>query len=71
MGRLVVAVRHRGGGRSSSGARSGLLGLSGPPMVAPVRPARGSKPTQLLAVDAIAVPRHLVDGQVRVELTEV
>jgi hypothetical protein len=32
---------------------------------------RGNKPTQLLAVDAIAVPRDLVDTGVRVQLTEV
>ena len=33
--------------------------------------ARGGKPTQLLAVDAITVPRDLVDAQVRIELTTV
>ena len=33
--------------------------------------ARGGKPTQLLAVDAFAVDRELVDAQVRVEITTV
>ncbi len=52
------------------GREVGLLGLSGPPMIAASDRAR-SKASQLLAVDALAVPRDLVDGQVRVELTEV
>ena len=50
---------------------SGVLGLSGPPQISGFGRARGGKPTQLLAVDAFAVPRELVDGQVRVELTTV
>lgn len=49
----------------------GLLGLSGPPMISQTDRLRGGKPTQLLAVDAIAVDRALVDSQVRVEITEV
>ncbi len=50
---------------------AGVLGLSGPPMISGLGRARGGKPTQLLAVDAFAVARELVDEQVRVELTEV
>ena len=49
----------------------GLLGLSGPPMISQTDRQRGGKPTQLLGVDAIAVPRDLVDAGVRVQLTEV
>ena len=49
----------------------GLLGLSGPPMISQADRLRGGRPTQLLGVDAIAVPREVVDGQVRVEVTEV
>lgn len=50
------------------GREVGLLGLSGPPMIAASDRARGGKPSQLLALDAIAVPRDLVDAQVRVAL---
>jgi hypothetical protein len=32
--------------------------------------ARGGKPTQLLALEAIAVDRDLVDRQVRIDLAE-
>jgi hypothetical protein len=46
------------------------LGLSGPPTIAGTGRSRDGKPTQLLAVDPIAVPRELVDPGVRVELTE-
>jgi hypothetical protein len=53
------------------GREGGVLGLSGPPTIAASDRSRGGRPTQLLDLDAIAVPRHLVDGQVRVELTEV
>lgn len=50
----------------------GVLGLSGPPMISGVgRGGGGGKPTQLLAVDAFAVDRALVDQQVRVEVDEV
>jgi hypothetical protein len=48
----------------------GVLGLSGPPTIAGTGRSRDGKPTQLLAVDPIAVPRELVDPDVRVELTE-
>ena len=48
---------------------SGVLGLSGPPMIAPLGRARGGKPTQLLALDAIAVERSLVDPRVTVDIT--
>jgi hypothetical protein len=50
---------------------SGVLGLSGPPTISGFGRARGGKPTQLLAVDAFAVDRNLVDRQVRVDLVEV
>ncbi|MEP6660098.1 MAG: acyclic terpene utilization AtuA family protein [Acidimicrobiales bacterium] len=52
-------------------AGAGVLGLSGPPMISGFGRARGGKPTQLLAVDAFAVERELVDAQVRVEITTV
>jgi hypothetical protein len=52
------------------GREGGVLGLSGPPTIAASDRARAGRPSQLLDLDAIAVPRHLVDGQVRVELTE-
>jgi hypothetical protein len=56
---------------SKLGREVGVLGLSGPPMVSPADRSRGGRPTQLLAVDAIAVPRDLVDSQVRIEVTDV
>jgi hypothetical protein len=52
-------------------AGAGVLGLSGPPMISGFGRARGGKPTQLLAVDAFAVARELVDAQVRVDITTV
>jgi hypothetical protein len=52
-------------------ADPGLLGLSGPPQVSGDGRRRGSGPTQLLAVESLAVPRELVDAQVRVEVTEI
>ena len=56
---------------SKLGREVGLLGLSGPPMVAGAGRARDGRPTQLLGLEAVAVPRPLVDDQVRMELTEV
>ena len=56
-------------GRVAQG--SGVLGLSGPPTISGFGRARGGKPTQLLAVDAFAVDRALVDRQVRVDLVTV
>jgi len=53
------------------GREMGLLGLSGPPMVAAAGRGRDGRPSQLLTLDALAVPHHLVDDQVVVELTEV
>jgi hypothetical protein len=47
---------------------AGVLGLSGPPMLSGFGRARGGKPTQLLALEAIAVERALVDRRVRVDL---
>jgi hypothetical protein len=46
----------------------GLLGLSGPPQIAGDGRGRGGGPTQLLDVAAAALPRDLVDAQVRVSL---
>ncbi len=46
----------------------GVLALSGPPMFGTPGRARDGRPSQLLAVDAFAVPRELVDAQVRVEV---
>ena len=56
-------------GKVAQGA--GVLGLSGPPQISGFGRARGGKPTQLLALDAIAVDRTLVDAQVRVDVTTV
>lgn len=50
---------------------AGVLGLSGPPTITGTGRGRDGKPTQLLAVDAFAVDRGLVDAQVRVEVEEV
>jgi hypothetical protein len=49
----------------------GVLGLSGPPTIAGAGRTRDGGPTQLLAVDAFAVDRDLVDAQVRVSLETV
>lgn len=53
------------------GREAGLLGLSGPPMIAGAGRARDGRPSQLLSLDAVAVERDLVDGQVRVDVVEV
>ncbi len=50
------------------GRGSGVLGLSGPPMISGFGRARGGKPTQLLGLEAIAVDRALVDAQVRIDV---
>ncbi|MEY2570537.1 MAG: hypothetical protein QOE63_887 [Acidimicrobiaceae bacterium] len=50
---------------------AGVLGLSGPPMIAGTGRTRDGGPTQLLAVDAFAVDRALVDAQVAIDLTVV
>jgi len=47
---------------------SGVLGLSGPPMIAQFGRTRTGKPTQLLDLTAIPVDRDLVDQQVAVNL---
>jgi hypothetical protein len=49
----------------------GVLGLSGPPTIAGAGRTRDGGPTQLLAVDAFAVNRDVVDAQVRVSLETV
>ncbi|MDQ1374961.1 MAG: hypothetical protein QOJ09_2299 [Actinomycetota bacterium] len=49
----------------------GVLGLSGPPMLSGLGRARGSKPTQLLAVEPFYVDKALVDAQVRVDVEDV
>ena len=56
---------------AGSAQGAGVLGLSGPPQIAGFGRARGGKPTQLLALEAIAVARDLVDPRVRVELTTI
>jgi hypothetical protein len=54
------------------GREMGVLGLSGPPGISGIgRGGGGGKPTQLLAVDAFAVPRDLVDAQVRIDVETV
>ena len=53
---------------ASLGREVGLLGLGGPPMITPFGRGRDTGPTQLLALDAIAVDRDLVDAGVRVSL---
>lgn len=50
------------------GGYAGVLVLSGPPAMSNPGRARDTKPTQLLAVDALAVERERVDAQVRVDL---
>ena len=55
----------------SVGREAGVLGLSGPPMIAGIGRGGGGGPTQLLAVDPIAIPRPLVDTQLRIDLTTV
>ena len=70
IGRL--AWRTADQGTAAAVARgAGVLGLSGPPTISSAGRARDGKPTQLLAVDAIEVPRALIDAQVRVEVEEV
>jgi len=51
-------------------AEAGLLGLSGPPMIAASDRARGGRPTQMLQLTALGVPRDLVDSQIRIEFTD-
>ena len=46
----------------------GAMGLGGPPMVSPFGRARESGPTQLLALEAVEVPRDLVDRSVAVSV---
>lgn len=67
MGRLVWRCAER-----SDAARLmrefGAMGLGGPPMVTPFGRARESGPTQLLSLEAVAVPRDLVDASVSVSV---
>ena len=44
---------------ASLGREVGLLGLGGPPMITPFGRGRDTGPTQLLALDALAVDRDL------------
>ncbi len=46
----------------------GAMGLGGPPMVTPFGRARESGPTQLLSLEAVPVPRELVDSSVVVSI---
>ncbi|HBX76071.1 MAG TPA: hypothetical protein DEG43_00355, partial [Acidimicrobiaceae bacterium] len=55
---------------SRLGREAGLLGLAGPPMIAGAGRARDGRPTQLLSLTALAVPRDQVDAQVRVTVHE-
>ncbi|MGH9306869.1 MAG: acyclic terpene utilization AtuA family protein [Acidimicrobiales bacterium] len=48
----------------------GILGLSGPPGISGLGRARGSKPTQLMALQSLAVDKGLVDAQVGVFIEE-
>jgi hypothetical protein len=52
-------------------AEVGVLGLSGPPTISGTGRARDTRPTQLLAVDPVALDRALVDAQVRIDLDTV
>jgi hypothetical protein len=49
----------------------GQLGLGGPPMISPFGRSRDTGPTQLLALEALAVDRDLVDAGVRVSVEQV
>jgi hypothetical protein len=49
----------------------GQLGLGGPPMISPFGRTRDTGPTQLLALEALAVDRALVDPAVRVSVESV
>jgi hypothetical protein len=49
----------------------GVLGLSGPPMVAGIGRSRDGRPSQLLGLEARAIERDLVDAGVRVASTDV
>jgi hypothetical protein len=53
------------------GGYAGVLVLSGPPAMSNPGRARDTKATQLLAIDAFAVDRELVDAQVRVDVDAV
>lgn len=53
------------------GREVGLLGLGGPPMVTPFGRSRDTGPTQLLALEAIAVDPAMVDGGVRMAIETV
>ncbi|MEZ5238452.1 MAG: acyclic terpene utilization AtuA family protein [Microthrixaceae bacterium] len=66
MGRLVWRCAERDDA-ARLGREFGLLGLGGPPMVSPFGRAR-ERPTQLLDLRAIEVPRDLVDPGVRVSV---
>ena len=47
---------------------SGVLALSGPPMISQFGRTRVGKPTQLLDLEAIAVDRDLVDARISIDL---
>ena len=71
---VIGRLAWRAADRDSAAAVSrdvGVLGLSGPPTISGTGRARDGGPTQLLAVDAFAVDRDLVDAQVRVSLETV
>ncbi len=66
MGRLVWRCDERNDAARLS-REFGVLGLGGPPMVTPFGRAR-DRPSGLLALEAIAVPRQMVDEGVRVSI---
>jgi hypothetical protein len=70
IGRLAWRAADRDTAGAVGGA-VGVLGLSGPPTIAGTGRGRDGRPSQLLAVEAIEVPRDLVDEQVRVDVQEV
>ena len=67
MGRLVWRCAERGDAARLM-REYGALGLGGPPMVSPFGRARESGPTGLLDLEAIAVPRELIDASVAVNI---
>lgn len=67
IGRIAWACARREDAARLAG-EVGVLGLSGPPMVASAGRARDGRPSQLLAIEAFAVERAEVDSQVRVSV---
>ena len=70
LGRLVWRCATRESA-AALGREVGALGLGGPPMVSPFGRGRDGRPTQLLALEQVAVDRALVDPGVQVVLERV